>query len=89
MVAKTEEDMIDEANILKELRAFTRHVNMMASQKERLSREHPNQWAALHDGDPIFADTLDQILEKVDEQGVPRPEVAIEFLDPDPKSFIL
>ena len=75
--------------LIEELRAFKRHVSMLESKKARLVKEHPEQWAALHDGNVIFAGTLEEVLEKVDKDGYPRTETAIQFLDPNPQDMIL
>ena len=75
--------------LLEELRAFKRHVSMLEAEKARLVKEHPEQWAALHDGNFIFADSLEEVLKSVDERGYPRPETAIQFLDPHPEDMIL
>lgn len=48
---------------------------------ERLTREYPDQWAALHSGDVVVAKSLDGLLKKLEAQGVPCSETVIRFLD--------
>ena len=80
---------MDETATLRSLRVFERHVEMMQSQKEELIRTHPGKWAALHSAGVVVADSLVAVLEKIDKQGIPRSEAAIEFLDPAPLDMIL
>lgn len=80
---------VDEVATLRDLRVFERHVDMMESQKEELVRKHPGKWAALHGGGVVVAPSLTAVLEKIDEQRVPRSEAAVQFLDPAPLDMIL
>lgn len=80
---------VDEIATLHKLRVFERHVDMMESQREELVGKHPGKWAALHGGGVVVAASLTAVLEKIDEQGVPRSEAAIQFLDPSPPHMIL
>ena len=82
-------DELDEVAVLHGLRLFDRHVDAMEAAKEQLVREHPGKWAALHRGGVVVAASLVDVLRKVDEQGVPRSEAAIQFLDPAPLDMIL
>ena len=72
-------DELDEVALLHGLRLFDRHVDAMEAAKEQLVREHPGKWAALHRGRVVVAASLVDVLRKVDEQGVPRSEAAIQF----------
>ena len=79
----------NDPDILGKLRAFRARVDRMESQKERLTRKYPDQWAALHSGDVVVAESLDGLLEKLESQGVPTSEAVIRFLDSAPKNMIL
>ena len=79
----------NDLDILAKLRAFRARVDRMESQKERLTRDYPDQWAALHSGDFVVAESLDDVLEKLEGQGVPTSEAVIRFLDSNPKNMIL
>ena len=69
------------AEILAKLRAFRARVDRLVSQKERLTRNYPDQWVGLHSGDFVVAKSLDDLLEKLEGQGVPTSEAVIQFLD--------
>ena len=71
----------DGAEILAKLRAFRARIDRLESQKERLTRNYPDQWVGLHSGDFVVAKSLDELLEKLEGQGVPTSEVVIQFLD--------
>ena len=80
---------VSDANILEKLRAFRARVDRMESQKERLIRNHPDHWVALHTGEFVLAESLDDLLKTLEGQGVPTAEAVIRFLDSNPKNMIL
>lgn len=80
---------VNATDILEKLRAFRARVDRMESQKERLTRSHPDHWVALHTGDFVLAESLDKLLKTLDGQGVPASEAVIRFLDSNPKNMIL
>ncbi len=83
------EDLVDDPDILEKLRAFGARVDRMESQMERLTRNHPDHWVALHTGDFVLAESLDDLLKTLEGQGVPTSETVIRFLDSNPKHMIL
>ena len=80
---------VKDNDILEKLRAFRVRVDHMESQKERLTRNHPDHWVALHTGDFVVAKSLDDVLKRLEGQGVPTSEAVIRFLDSNPKDVIL
>ena len=80
---------VNDADILAKLRAFRTRVAHLETEKERLTREYPDQWAALHSGDVVVARSLEDLLRKLEGQGVPTSEAAIQFLDSNPTVMIL
>lgn len=83
------DELVDEIATLRNLRVFEHHVEMLQSRKEDLIRKHPGKWAALHGAGVVVADSLVAVLDKIDKQGIPRTEAAVEFLDPAPLDMIL
>ena len=83
------EGLVNDPDILAKLREFRARVDRMESQRERLTRNYPNHWAALYGGDFVVAESLEELLEKLDDQGVPTHETVIRFLDPKPAHMIL
>ena len=81
--------LVDDPDILDKLRAFRARVDRMESQLERLTRIHPDHWVALYSGDFVLAESLDDLLKTLNNQGVPTHETVIRFLDPNPKNMIL
>lgn len=68
-------------DLVAKLRSFRARVQRLETETERLAREYPDQWAALHSGD-VVVKSLDGLLKKLEAQGVPSSEEAI------PGSFI-
>lgn len=85
----TGDEPVNDTDILNKLRAFRARVDRMESQKERLTRNHPDRWVALHTGDFVLAESLDDLLKTLEGQGVPASEAVIRFLDSNPKNMIL
>lgn len=53
-------------------------------QGEELRKLYPDKFAAMAPGDVlIIADTLEELFQRIDEQGIPRKEVITDFLDVD------
>ena len=83
------EGLVDDPAILEKLRAFGARVDRMESQMEHLTRNHPDHWVALHSGDFVLAESLEELLKTLEGQGVPTSETVIRFLDSNPKNIIL
>ncbi len=86
---RVREDLVDDPAILEKLRAFGVRVDRMESQMERLTMNHPDHWVALHTGDFVLAESLDDLLKTLEGQGVSTSETVIRFLDSNPKNTIL
>lgn len=83
------EELANDPEILAKLRAFRVRVDRMESQRETLTKDYPDQWAALYSGDFVVAESLEDLLEKLEGQGVPTHETVIQFLDSKPENMIL
>ena len=53
---------VNDTHILEKLRAFHARVDRMESQRERLTRSHPDHWVALHTREFVLAESLDNLL---------------------------
>ncbi len=86
---RAHERLAYDPDILAKLRAFRARVDRMESQRARLTKDYPDQWAALYGGDFVIAESLEDLLEKLNGQGVPTNETVIRFLDSEPENMIL
>lgn len=56
----------------------------------RLAKEYPNRWVAYHDEKlTAVADSHQELLRQIDEQGIPRSDVQTEFLEDPPSVWAL
>ena len=56
------EGLVNDPDILAKLREFRARVDRMESQRERLTKNYPNHWAALYGGDFVVAESLETSL---------------------------
>ncbi len=62
----------------------------MDREREALTRKYPDSWVAMgKDGVVAVADSLDDVVAKVDAQGLRRGAVDIKFLETDPSPMLL
>ena len=72
------------------LEQFQRAADRMFNERETLTEKHPDKWVAMgKDGPLAIGDSLDEVIEEVESQGMRAGEVMIEFLDSDPPVLIL
>ena len=71
------------------LRDFTERVQLMESRRKELTQKYPDKWVAMHNGDIEVADSIEGVLAILDEKGISRKEVVIEFLTTKPRHLIL
>ncbi|MCH8109490.1 MAG: hypothetical protein IIB15_05110 [Chloroflexi bacterium] len=76
--------------VLEELREYTRLVECMKSLRPGLLEKHPDKWVALANGEVVaVADSLEAVLEELDQRGIQRANAVVEFLDTHPRNMIL
>jgi hypothetical protein len=62
----------------------------IAKNYDELARAHPREWVAFHDGHlAALGTSRDDVVESIDRQSIRRSRVVIQFLDPEPKTWIL
>ena len=71
-----------------EMKAYARTSEFLHSKFGELLSRHPGKWVAAFDERVCaHADTLDRLLEILDEYGIPRQLAVVRFLDPDPPAL--
>ena len=84
--------MIEEnrAQIIEDLTVFERSVKAVINQFPALVAKYNNQWIAVHDGVVVSSGpTHQEVLGEVDEKGLKRSQVNIEYLTDNPPRMIL
>ena len=72
------------------LKDFSRRVELMDTKRAELIKLHPDKWVAMHDVDLVaVADTLDEVLLLLDQQGIPRRETIVEYMDTERRNMVL
>ena len=62
----------------------------MREEHAGLIEQYPDRWVAVGlDGLLTVGDTEDEVFKVIDEKGIPRSDVVVEFLDTDPPMLIL
>ena len=76
--------------VRKDLRSRQLSHRAIAKQYDELTRAHPREWAAFHDGYlAALGRCREDVLESIGRQGIRQSRVVIQFLDPEPKTWIL
>ncbi len=72
------------------MREYHEIVVRMRTEQAELIKEHPDKWVAMG-GDGVLAvgDSMKEVLEEVERQGVDSGETVVEFLDTSPPLLIL
>ncbi len=84
------EEMGGVAALQERMEQFQRTIDRMMNERESLTEKHPDKWVAMgKDGVLVIGDSSDEVIEKVENQGIRAGEVVIEFLDSDPPVLIL
>ena len=72
------------------LRDFTRRVHALDAKRAHLTKQYPNKWIAMDDGEiGVIADSLECLLEELQRLGIPRKGAVIEFMDTEHRTMIL
>ena len=72
------------------LREFTESARVLSSAHPRLIDEYPDKWIAVaRGGVRAHADSLDELLATLDQEGIPRSEVIIRLIEREPRTLIL
>ena len=72
------------------LREFTEAANVLSSDHPRLIDEHPSQWVGVYHGKvTASAQSLDSLLERLQESGIPAKETIVRFIEKNARTLIL
>lgn len=73
-----------------ELQKFRKDSRILSSRRVNLIAKYPKRWVAIYDG-KVQADamSLKQLLMTMDEQGLPRQEAVIRYVDRNLRRMIL
>lgn len=85
-----QEFMGDPRKIADGLKRFRKSALVLSRQRPRMIEEYPQKWVALFDGEVKAADkSFEKLLEKIDEQKLPRGEILVRFIDKTHRTMIL
>lgn len=88
---KTLRELIgDPAAAKREMQQFRASARAFTSEHPELIKAYPKQWVAVHlDAVAAASETLEGLIEKVEQQGLPKGEVAIRFIEKNHQTMIL
>lgn len=73
-----------------EMAQFSRDSRYLASIRSELREQHPDCWVAVYGGEVVAAGpVLSEVLSKVVDQGIPRGNVALEYISKEPMMLIV
>ena len=68
--------------------AFARSEQFFWDNHDRLLKEHPESWVGVYEEELRVADTLDALLEALDQAGIPRGETCVHFVTAEKRILI-
>ena len=84
------EEMGGARKLIEDLAEFQQLRIRMSEEHTALIEQHPDRWVAVGlDGLLAVGDSEDEIFKAIDDKGIPRSNVLVEFLDTDPPVLIL
>ena len=73
-----------------DLQEFRRNAMRLSSRHPRMVERYPNKWIALHSGGVrAYGDSLDAVLQEIDDKGLSRDQTIVRFIDKEPRTMIL
>ena len=74
----------------RELEEFSRSAQVFSEDATRLIDKYPEQWVAVINGDvATVADTFEDVMAHLDDQGLPRAQAMVRFVSSSPRTMIL
>ena len=84
------EEMGGARSLIDDLAEFRQLGIRMREEHAELIEQYPDRWVAVGlDGLLTVGDSEDEVFKVIDEKGIPRSDVVVEFLDTDPPVLIL
>ena len=82
--------VVDRSQILEDLTLFERSVKAVIGQFDELVSKYNNQWVAVYDGAVVSSGSSHQgVLNEVDQKGIRRSQVNIQYLTDNPPVMVL
>ncbi len=84
-------DLIGDPHVIaRQIKAYTRSAQWLSSQYSQLADQYDQQWIAVFNCEVrAVSDSLDEVLQAVDDAGLLRGEVLTRFVEKHPRKFIL
>ena len=80
----------DPGKVDEELQRFRETTQLLSANRPRMIEQYPKQWVALYDREVrAAASTLNALLARVDELGLPREHIIVRFVDKELRTMIL
>ena len=80
----------DPTEVIRELREFSRSARGLDKQLPDLLDRYPEQWVAVLDGEVrAHGYTFDEVMQKIDQEGLPRRRTLVRFIEKDHRTMIL
>jgi hypothetical protein len=80
----------DPAEVVSELQQFGKTTRSLTRRYGQLADKYAGQWVAAFDGKVrAHGRTFEDVLEKVDQEGLPREHTVVRFIDNDDRTMIL
>lgn len=74
----------------REIREFAEAAKVLSSDHPRLIDEHPLHWVGVYQGRvAASAKSLDSLMKRLDEEGIPRGKAIVRFIDSEERTLIL
>jgi len=84
------EEMGGAHSLINDLAEFRQLRIRMSEEHTALIAQYPDRWVAVWlDGLLAVGDSEDEVLQAIDDKGIPRSDVVVEYLDTDPPVLIL
>jgi hypothetical protein len=74
----------------REIREFAEAAKVLSSDHPRLIETHPLHWVGVYQGRvAASAKSLDSLMKRLDEEGIPREKAIVRFIDNEERTLIL
>ena len=81
---------INPKELARQIESFQKTAERFSEEKPNLIEKYPERWVAVYEGEVIAdAETMGELLDKVDKIGKPRSEILMRFLTRKPRTMIL
>ena len=80
----------DPADVIRGLREFGRSTRALSRQYPKFVELYAGQWVALYNGKVrAHGRTFEDVMQQIDQEGVPRAHTLVRFIDKDDRIMIL